>query len=520
MQLSRFAFAVGACACACAAQAQSTLSGRIYFRHTDLAVDTDPPAPYGLSLTGSLGASGDVLGSARVNETGGGWFATNTTIHKYHHARDPAPGLGEGIYYGPTGTGSGAWRAKNGRYAFSTGTIDASNAFGPSGAWLFDSRIGATSLVFRDGQVLADTGETIDADDGSFETTLANGRIDLDDAGRVYKEVKVGGVKALVKAENGVVTKIMSVGSAAPWVDATATVTEVGLDFATRSGKLICTVQNASSSGPGNGIVEIDGGTVRNLYRVGQPIAGIPAGVSGSIGLRKWIDDGRVLIRSVLSGPGVNGINNDALIVSSPLGAEVVAREGAPIPGMTGATFRGSFNSYSYGADNSVAFFTEYFMGSTQSALFWKNAFGTSRLAQRNMAMPGLVGSEVFDFLLDMTQPIDAGGTGLVFMGSVRDASTGIGVGSAIWHAIPGSAPTLIYRTGDLVNIEGLGLVAFRVNTLREINADNTLLVEGYLPDNTFTIATLRIPTISTSAPCVLAACLFARPRRRSVQRA
>jgi len=189
-------------------------------------------------------------------------------------------------------------------------------------------------------------------------------------------------------------------------------------------------------------------GTIGLFARTGDPAPGTPAGVFFSnTSNHRFNDAGNISAYSGVSGPGITGSNDFGHWLQIGPSLQLLAREGDPAPGTSGAVFDLLNSQPAFNAAGQAAFTCSLtgsgVVFSTSRALYHGSPGSLSLLARGGMIAPGTA-SPFFGFSVPT---LNSAGQA-AFVGSL----TGAGVTSlndeGLWFGTPGSL-TLIARGGD-----------------------------------------------------------------------
>ena len=206
---------------------------------------------------------------------------------------------------------------------------------------------------------------------------------------------------------------------------------------------------------------------IRTAALTGFAIAGTDAALNfGGSGLKVPVlnDRGQVAFRALLSGTGINSANDDVLLIEGGGGGlELVAREGAPVPGMNAGTHFGAFATAGWLnivlTNQGEVVFASSLQGSSinsanDTALFRGNSTNSTLIAREGGAIDGLPSGIVLGSLYEFAthQVFAANNSGEVVLETLL---TGSGVDSsnesAIVSAKSGGGLKLIARERDAV---------------------------------------------------------------------
>jgi hypothetical protein len=207
---------------------------------------------------------------------------------------------------------------------------------------------------------------------------------------------------------------------------------------------------------------------IRTVALTGITIAGTDATLNfGGSGLKVPVlnDRGQVAFRALLSGIGINNTNDDVMFIEgSEGGLGLVAREGAPVPGMNAGTNFGAFATAGWLnmvlTNQGEVVFASSLQGSSinsanDTALFRGNSTsGSTLIAREGGAIDGLPSGIVLGSLYEFAthQVFAANSSGDVVLETLL---TGPGVDSsnesAIVSALIGAGPKLVARERDAV---------------------------------------------------------------------
>jgi hypothetical protein len=204
-------------------------------------------------------------------------------------------------------------------------------------------------------------------------------------------------------------------------------------------------------------------GNLGIIARNGDPAPGLPgltlqtATTGGVGGSPRTTSDGRLFWGSNLLGPGVVTTNDTALFGGYAGSQVLIAREGDPAPGTTGATFGTNINNLTYQPTsiikNGRVLFQSATLGgdtTTLNNLAWFSGTpGALELVQRKG--DGVLGGAVIASLGNVSQMNDSG---LILHDSLLSTTLGtnpanVNNDQTLWVYTPGSGNTLIVREGD-----------------------------------------------------------------------
>ena len=206
----------------------------------------------------------------------------------------------------------------------------------------------------------------------------------------------------------------------------------------------------------GDGIWSGGPGTLFLVARSGDQAPGLPAGVSFGGFLDPRINDaGQTVFRSSVTGPGVNTSNDGGIWSEGPGTLSLVAREGDQAAGMAaGVSYLVLTTSYVLNGAGQTVFqglVTGPGINTSNDNAIWSKGLGAATLVARDGdPAPGTPAGVVFSLL--STHMIN--GAGQI---ALTATLTGPGVGGAnnvgLWVRSPAGVWTLIIRAGDLFEV-------------------------------------------------------------------